>query len=182
MLLTKSKFIAGVQCLKRLYFMVHEPELAAQPDESDEAIIEQGREVGLLAQRLFPAGVVVGARNREEAVRATRELIQNPEIPAIFEGAFEHRGVFLRVDILQRRRDQRWRLIEVKSTTDVKDHHLDDIAIQHRVVSRSGVDLAASCLAYVSREYVYQGGPIDVLRFFKIKNFTLQVKTLHPAI
>src|SRR5258708_39272117 len=136
MLLTKSKFIAGVQCLKRLYFMVHEPELAAQPDESDEAIIEQGREVGLLAQRLFPAGVVVDAKNREEAVRATRELIDNPEIPAIFEGAFEHRGVFVRVDVLQRRRDQRWRLIEVKSTTDVKDHHLDDVAVQHRVVSR----------------------------------------------
>ena len=29
-----------------------------------------------------------------------------------------------------RRRDQRWRLIAVKSTADVKDHHLYDVAIQ----------------------------------------------------
>jgi D-alanine-D-alanine ligase-like ATP-grasp enzyme len=40
-------------------------------------------------------------------------LIANPEVPAIFEAAFENGGVFVRVDILHRRRDGRWRLIEV---------------------------------------------------------------------
>ena len=182
MLLTKTKFVAGSQCLKRLYFIVHQPELAAQPDESDQSIIEQGQQVGLLARQMFPGGVAVESRDREQAIRTTRELIDNPEIPAIFEGAFEHRDVFVRVDILQRRPDQRWRLIEVKSTTDVKDHHLDDIAIQHRVVIRSAVDLAASCLAHVNREYVYEGGPIDARRFFKIKNLTGQVESLQPEI
>jgi predicted RecB family nuclease len=182
MLLTKSKFVAGVQCLKRLYLSVHQPELAAQPDKSSQSIIDQGQEVGLLAHQMFPGGMTVGFKVREQAIRATRELIQNPEVPAIFEAAFENRGVFVRVDILQRRQDQRWRLIEVKSTTDVKDHHLGDIAIQHRVVTRSGIDLAASCLAHVNREYVYQGGPIDVHRFFKIRNLTLQVERLQPEI
>jgi predicted RecB family nuclease len=182
MFITKSRFMAGTQCLKRLYLSVHEPELAAQPDESDQSIIEQGREVGLLAQQMFPGGVVVESRDREQAIRATRELIANPQVPAVFEGAFEHRDVFVRVDILQRRRDQRWRLIEVKSTTAAKDHHRDDVAIQHRVVIRSGVDVAASCLAHVSREYVYDGGPIDVHRFFKIKNLTQQVERLQPEL
>jgi hypothetical protein len=74
MLLTKSKFVAGEQCLKRLYLLVHEPELGAQPDESDQSIIEQGQQVGLLARQMFHGGVVVDAKNREEAVRATREL------------------------------------------------------------------------------------------------------------
>jgi hypothetical protein len=182
MLITKSRFVAGVQCLKRLYFMVHSPELAVQPDESGQAIIDQGREVGLLAQEMFPGGVAVESRDREQAIRMTRELIANREVPAIFEGAFEHRDVFARVDILQRRRDQRWRLIEVKSTTDVKDHHIGDVAIQHRVVSRSGVDLAASCLAHVNRTYVYEGGTIDAHRFFKIRNLTRQVGKLQPEI
>ena len=75
----------------------------------------------------------------------------------------------MRVDVLHRRKDGRWRLIEVKSTTDVKDHHLEDVAIQHRVVTRSGVDLAASCLAHVNRDYVYEGGAIDASRFFRIQ-------------
>jgi hypothetical protein len=102
MLITKSKFLAGNQCLKRLYWIVHSPELAAQADESDQSIIEEGREVGLLARQMFPGGVAVESRDREQAIRATGELIANPEVPAIFEGAFEYRDVFVRVDILHR--------------------------------------------------------------------------------
>jgi hypothetical protein len=83
---------------------------------------------------------------------------------------------------LQRRKDKRWRLIEVKSTTEVKDHHLDDVAIQHWVVTRSGVDLAASCLAHVSRDYVYEGGPIDTSRFFRIRKLTRQVEKLQAEL
>jgi hypothetical protein len=51
--------MAGVQCLKRLYLQVHEPELAAQPNGADESNIEQGREVGMLARELFPGGIEV---------------------------------------------------------------------------------------------------------------------------
>jgi hypothetical protein len=98
------------------------------------------------------------------------ELTANPAVPAIFEGAFEHGGVVIRVDVLHRRRDGRWRLIEVKSTADLKDHHLDDVSIQARVVSGWGVDLASVCLAHVNRSYVFQGGTIDARRFFRIRN------------
>ena len=99
--------------------------------------MEQGREVGKLARRLFPGGVEVRTGDPEEAIRITQELIANPDIPAIFEAAFEHDGVFVRVDILHRRRDGRWRLIEVKSSASLKEEHLEDVAIQYRVVSRT---------------------------------------------
>ena len=181
--ISKSKFVAGCQCLKRLYLQVHEPELAAEPDAAAGAIIEQGREVGILARQLFPGGVVVPSdQSLGEAIRATRELIANPDVSAIYEATFKHGGVLVRVDILHRRRDGRWLLIEVKSSTDVKEHHVGDVAIQHRVVTRSGVNLAASCLAHVNREYVYEGGPIDVHRLFKIRNLTRQVERLQPEL
>jgi Domain of unknown function(DUF2779) len=181
--ISKSKFVAGVQCLKRLYLQVHELEVAAEPDAASEAIFEQGREVGLLARRMFPGGVEVDcSAGLDGAIRATRELIANPAVPAIFEGTFEHGGVLVRVDILQRRRDGRWRLLEVKSTTDLKEHHLDDVAIQARVVSRSGLDLAASCLMHVNRNYVFQGGPIDVRQFFRIRNLTRRIVKLNPKV
>jgi Domain of unknown function(DUF2779) len=183
MRISKSKFMAGCQCLRRLYWQMHEPELAEQPDSATEAIIEQGRDVGRLARTLFPGGVeVFSEHGLDEAIRATRGLIGNRDVPAIFEGTFEHNGVLVRVDVLHRRKDERWRLIEVKSTTDVKDHHVDDVAIQHRVVSRSGIDLASSCLAHVNREYVYQGGRIDAHHFFKIRNLTRQVERLQPEL
>jgi hypothetical protein len=85
MRISKSKYIAGVQCLKRLYWQVHEPGMAAEPAASDHAIMEQGREVGLPRQ-MFPGGVGVdGSAGLEQAIRATRELIANREIRAIFE-------------------------------------------------------------------------------------------------
>ncbi len=180
--ISKSRFVAGAQCLKRLYWQVHEPELAGSPDAAAVPIMEQGRQVGLLARQLFPNGVEVPFGDSEQAIRTTRELIANPEVPAIFEAAFENGGVFVRVDILHRRRDRRWRLIEVKSTADLKEQHLDDVAIQYRVVSRSGLDLASACLAHVNRNYVFQGGSIDVRRFFKIRNLTRQVEGLQPKL
>jgi predicted RecB family nuclease len=182
MKLSKSRFVAGCQCLRRLYWQVHEPELAAQPDAAAEAIIQQGHEVGMLARTLFPGGVEVDcSRGLADAILTTRELIANPEIPAIFEGAFEHQNVLVKVDILHRRRDGRWRLIEVKSTTNVRDHHIEDVGIQYRILSRSGLDVASSCLAHVNRNYV-RDGEIDPRRFFRIRNLTRRVERLQPKL
>lgn len=182
MRISKSKFVAGVQCLKRLYLQVHQPELAAEPDASSEAIIQQGREVGILARRLFPGGVEVCERSLDQAIRVTRELVANRNVPTIFEAVFENGGVLVKTDILHRRRDGRWRLIEVKSTTDIKDHHLNDVGIQHRVVSRSGLDVAGVWLAHVNRGYVLDSGSIDVRRFFKIRNLTRQVERVQRKL
>lgn len=182
MRISKSKFVAGCQCVKRLYWQVHEPELAARPDAATEAIMQQGQEVGMLARQLFPGGVEVRSdRGLDEAICATRELAANPAVPAIFEGVFQHDGVLVRVDALHRRRDGRWRLVEVKSSTAVKEQHLDDVAIQYRVVSRSGLDIGSCCLAHVNRNYV-RGGAIDPRRFFKIRNLTRRIQRLQPKL
>jgi uncharacterized protein DUF2779 len=183
MKISKSRFMAGVQCLKRLYWQVHQPELAGTPDTAAVAIMEQGREVGLLARQMFPGGVEVdGSAGLDEAIRITRELVADREVPAIFEGTFENGGVLVRVDILQRRRDNRWRLLEVKSTTDLKDQHLADIGIQSRVVSRSSMNLASVCVMHVNRNYVFEGGAIDVRQFFKIRNLTRRIARLDPKL
>lgn len=182
MRISKSKFVAGVQCLKRLYLQVHQPELAAEPDAAAEAIMEQGIDVGMLARRVFLGGVEVDcSRGLGEAIRTTRELVANREVPAVFEAVFEHQNVLVKVDILHRRRDGRFRLIEVKSSTDVKQEHLDDVGIQYRVVSCSGLELASVCLAHVNRNYT-RDGAIDPKRFFKIRNLTRRVQRLQPKL
>jgi hypothetical protein len=183
MRLSKSKFVAGVQCLKRLYLQVHSPELAAEPDGATEAIMQQGHDVGMLARKLFPGGVEVDcSRGLDHAIRATRELVANRQIPAIFEGAFEDGGVLVRVDVLHRRADGRLRLIEVKSSASLKEEHLDDVAIQYRVLSRCGLDVGSCCLAHVNRSFVFRGGSVDPWRFFRIRNVTRQVARLQPKL
>ena len=182
MRISKSKFIAGCQCLKRLYLQVHQPELATEPDAAAETIMQQGHDVGMLARRLFPGGVEVCERSLDQAIRATRELVANREIPAIFEGTFEDCGVLVRVDVLHRRADGRLRLIEVKSSASLKEEHLDDVAIQYRVLSRCGLDVGSCCLAHVNRSFVYRSGSVDPWRFFRIRNVTRQVARLQPKL
>jgi predicted RecB family nuclease len=180
--ISKSKYMAGVQCLKRLYLLVYSPELGQGKTAADFARFDQGRQVGKLAQQLIPGGVGVRTGDHEEAIRITQAFIATPDIPAIFEAAFEHEGVFVRVDILHRRRDGRWRLIEVKSSASMKEEHLEDVAIQYRVVSNCGLNVASCHLATVNRQYVFPGGDIDSWRFFRIRNLTRKVQRLQPKL
>ena len=182
MIISKSKFVAGWQCLKRLYLLVHKPDSADDVDAGDFALMEQGQQVGELARGLFPGGILVEAASLGDSIRITRELLARPDVPAIFEGAFEHGGVYVRVGILQRCRGSRWRLIEIKSSASLKDEHLPDVAIQSHVLTESGIDLASCFLAHVNRAYIYPGGAIDPWRFFRIKNVTRRIESLLPKV
>lgn len=178
MKISKSKFMAGVQCLKRLYWQVDQPDdWETYPDAGQQAVIKQGKEVGRLAHQLFPGGVEVEAsrKNLGDAVRITKELIANRSVPAIFEATFVQGGMLVRVDILQRRDKNRWRLLEVKSTADLKDYHLYDVGIQSRVVARSGIKLSSSNLIHLNSGYVFQGGSFDLKRLFRVRNLTRQL-------
>ena len=45
--ISKSNYVAGVQCLKRLYLQIHQPELAAQAEASESRDHGAGLEVGV---------------------------------------------------------------------------------------------------------------------------------------
>ena len=180
--LSKSKFLSGLQCHKRLYLEITHPELAEPPDPSTQAILAMGTEIGLLAQRRFPGGVLVGPalRSRDAAVTLTARLIQDPNTPAIFEGAFEYEGVVVRVDVLERVRHAEgahsaWRLIEVKSSTRVKDVHLNDLAIQRHVLIGAGLDIVDTCLMHIDTRYLYTGGEVDLGALFELEDVSAPV-------
>ncbi|HYL81185.1 MAG TPA: DUF2779 domain-containing protein, partial [Candidatus Acidoferrum sp.] len=162
---------------------MHSPDLATKPDEQQQAILDMGTEVGELARQRFPGGVLVEADHRHptEALRRSAELLADPSVPAIFEGAFEHDRVLVRVDILERVRSEpggapQWRLIEVKSSTRVKDIHIDDLALQTYVLTGAGVELAGSWLLHINTQYVYQGGEVDLERLFALHELTKTVE------
>jgi len=119
--LSKSKFLAALQCDKRLYLQVHHPELATPRDAATQAILDMGSEIGVLARRRLPSGVLVDSAYRriKEALTQTAELMANPSVPAIFEAALYFDSVLIRVDILERvtKADgtTQWRLIEVQA-------------------------------------------------------------------
>lgn len=187
--LSKSKFLSGLQCHKRLYLEVHQPALATKPDAATQAMFDMGTEVGELARSRFPGGVLVtaGHRQTEAALAQTAELVQDSTVPAIFEAAFLHGGVLIRADIMERvfledGQPGGWRLIEVKSSTKVKDVHLEDLAVQSDVILGAGLTLASVCLMHINTGYFYRDGAIDLTELFAIEDLSEAVAQRRAAV
>ncbi|WP_447976983.1 DUF2779 domain-containing protein [Candidatus Nitrospira bockiana] len=186
--LSKSKFVAGLQCHKRLYLEVHAPELATPPDASTQAILDMGTEIGSLARRRFPGGILVEADHRHstDALMRTQALVEDPTVAAIFEGAFVFEHILIRVDVLERVADvdggTAWRLIEVKSATRVKEVHIEDLALQAYVLNGLGFRLAASCLMHINTQYVFDGGAVDLMQLFALQDVSGPVALKQPSV
>lgn len=182
--LSKSKFLAGLQCLKRLYLLCYQPELAEAPGEQKQAIFDQGKEVGLLAQKAFPSGIPISEDHlhHQEAVIRTKELIVDKSVPAIFEAAFNFENILVRVDILERLPRNRWRLIEVKMSTGAKDYHLPDVAIQKYVLEQCGLKVSEACLTHLNRDYVYNGKRYQLDELFTTNNLEKELRSVENEL
>ncbi|HEX2056456.1 MAG TPA: DUF2779 domain-containing protein [Nitrospiraceae bacterium] len=179
--LSKSRFLAALQCEKRLYLEVYRPELGTPPDAAARAMLNMGQEIGVLARRRFPGGVLVDSSHRraKAALLKTAELMVDPAVPAIFEAALYFDSVLVRIDILERLADTggktRWRLIEVKASTRMKDIHADDVAVQYYVAQGAGLRIAEAGVMHVNSHYVYEGGEPNLEQLFTWRDLTEEV-------
>jgi uncharacterized protein DUF2779 len=171
--LTKSRYMAGLQCEKRLWLRAHSPEPTGEPVIGSWS--SMGIEVGEAARLLFPGGVLILRELEIDAAVARTQALVGRGVPAIFEGAFRHEGKLVRADILERLPDGRWRLAEVKSSLDVQPEHIDDLAYQAFALRAVGLDLAAIELIHVNSEYLRGDGPIRWSEYFRHRDLTAQV-------
>src|SRR6266513_5830200 len=138
--LSKSRYTAGVQCHKLLWWRVHEPlAVQLQPDKVLQDRFDQGAHVGTLARTRFPGGVLIDLPHTAvaERVKLTRKLIDDGA-PAIFEASFLADNTFVAVDIL-RPDGKGFHLTEVKAANSQEEEHLADAAVQVYVLKQSGI-------------------------------------------
>lgn len=57
--LSKSKYLVGLQCPKRLWLEANRRDLLSPPSPARERVFSQGHEVGRLARNRFPGGVLI---------------------------------------------------------------------------------------------------------------------------
>src|SRR5213079_466793 len=68
--LAKCRFTSGLQCHKKLWWEVHEPDaLELQPDKVLQDLFDQGRQVGELARTRYPGGVLIDLPHDARAER-----------------------------------------------------------------------------------------------------------------
>lgn len=166
--LSKSRYLAGRQCPKRLWLTVHCPEDASAVAGSQRSIMEMGTAVGRAARALFPGGVLIDetSKHHRAAVAQTQSLIADESTPALFEAAFEHGGVRIRVDVLERLGPGRFGLREVKASSRVKGVHPSDLAIQLWVLRGAGLEVSSAELVHINSKYVHTTPEIDWPQYF----------------
>ncbi|HEY2857935.1 MAG TPA: DUF2779 domain-containing protein [Terracidiphilus sp.] len=97
-------------------------------------------------------GVLIEGGHRDpERIPRTRAAI-DAGTSVIFEGCFEEDGVFCAVDVLEKNGDG-WTLIEVKSSSEVKDYHYPDVAVQAHVVKKAGLKVTRMEVMHLNREF-----------------------------
>jgi hypothetical protein len=179
--LSKTQFTRGLQCHKSLWLYRNRPELRSEPDAATRARFDAGREVGIVAQQLFPEGTLIGFEQSEfrEKIRATKAAMEQG-VRTIYEATFSHDGVLVMVDILHKG-TRGWEIYEVKSTTEVKGHHIPDAAVQYSVLRGSGLRVSRASIVHVNNEYVREGD-LKVKDLFHIEDVTAQVQDLQVFV
>ncbi len=180
-ILSKSKFIRGLQCPRSLWLYVHMYELIPPPDEARKARFHEGKEVGRIATGLFPGGkeiVYKGSSLQEKASLTTKWIEEG--VSTIYEATFVHDGVAVMVDILHRG-EEGWEIYEVKGSTQVKDIYIDDVAIQFYVARGAGLPILKASLVYLNNEYV-RDGDLNLSELFVLEDLTRVVLSRQVSI
>lgn len=175
--LSKSKYTRFCQCPKMLWLDTYRPELAVQ----DPALLrrfQEGNEVGDLAMGLlgnFVETTVYTAEGKLDIpsmLKNTKKyLIEGRE--NICEAAFSKNGCYCAVDILHKT-EGGYEIYEVKSSTELKDVYLWDVAYQRWVLEQSGLKIVKTYIAYIDNTYVRQGD-IDIHKLFAVEDVSAAI-------
>ena len=179
--ISKSLFLLGLQCRKQFWLKIHEREIFPPVDEATQAIFDQGHEIGILAQSLFPEGIMVEGNHRNFNAIATRTSELLVDRRPLFEGGFLVDSGFARVDILNPVDGDEWELIEVKSGTSVKEVNVFDTAFQLHLCEKSGLRVRRTVLMHLNRSYTREGD-LDVSELFALEDVTSEVQSALPFV
>lgn len=161
--LSKSKILSFRQCPKRLWLEIHRP-TEREDTAATQASFDVGHEVGTIARRLYdPEGegrlIEISKGNFGAAFAETGEALASSR--PVFEAALTGGGALALADVMLPGRKggkKAWKIVEVKSSTEVKDYHRDDVAVQAFVARKAGVPIRSIAVAHVDNSWVYPGG------------------------
>lgn len=173
--ISKSRFVSGIQCSKKLYFDIFRKDLKPIISEQQELLFSTGHEIGELAQKAFPNGKDASPENYydfSKSIQETKDWI-NSDVKTIYEAAFSANGVLAALDILHQTENERW-AIEVKSSSEVKKYHLTDASLQYWVMDKSGFKPDKFFLMHINTAYV-KDGIINPNELFTLADITNEV-------
>jgi hypothetical protein len=178
MLLTKSKFLIGLECPKCFWKAMNESN-KEELSNQEEQIIKQGTQVGELAKKLFNNSIDLSNKDFKSNIDATTDCLYLNHV--IFEAGFKVDNLYARIDILVPNSDESYDIVEVKSSTKVEDKHIYDVAFQKYVCEKAGVSINQCYVLYINNSYI-KNGDIDLGHLFVKENVTDRVERFYAEV
>jgi hypothetical protein len=178
-MLSKSRYLNGIQCPRLLWISCNEPERIPKPDAATQHVFDQGRFVGELAKKLFPNGIDIPQGDFMENIATTKELLAKRK--PLFEAGIRSEKIYCRVDILNPVNDDEWGIVEIKSSTSVKDVHIDDVSFQKFCCEKAGLKIKTCKLGFINNQYVKEG-EIDPTKLFVLEDISTRVEETADSI
>jgi hypothetical protein len=178
-LLSKSKYLTGLQCPKYLWLQIHESERIPEVDAATQYIFDQGHLVGEYAKKLFPGGVDIPHDGFMENIAATRKLLA--ERKPLFEAGILYGNIYSRLDILNPVDEDEWEIIEIKSGTSVKEVYVDDVAFQKFCCEKAGLGIRSCKLGFINKQFV-KNGEIDPRGLFILEDISTRVEEISAGL
>ena len=136
-LLSKSKYIRGLQCDRALWLDVFNPRLARYSAEQMRRF-DRGREFEYTFKDTFPDGIDISAelkRNVDAYPGLTAMYLDKEEEVDLFEAGFLYDDVLVLADVVHKDHDGILDIYEVKSGNVLSETYKRDAALQHYVIS-----------------------------------------------
>lgn len=136
-LLSKSKYIRGLQCDRALWLDVYNPRLAKYTREQMQRF-DRGREFEYAFKDTFPNGIDISAelkRNVDAYPELTAIYLDKEETVDLFEAGFLYDDVLVLADVVHKNTDGSLDIYEVKSGNALSETYKRDAALQHYIIS-----------------------------------------------
>lgn len=169
-LLTKSKYLSGLECPRNVWIGFNEPEKIRKLTIAEEFKISEGIKIGEMAKKLFPDGIDLPT-DHQENLKASKDCLRDKK--PLFEAGFEFNNCYSRADILDPIGNE-WDIIEVKSGTKVKDVHVHDVSFQKYVYEGNGLKIRKCFLLHLNKEYI-RNGDLNIKQLFEKEDITDEV-------
>jgi hypothetical protein len=160
--LSKSQLLSFRICQKRFWLEVKQPALsdvAAKETVRFKIWLQLKAKARQLYDPLKQGEVIEAADDGDKGLFRRSKNVLTGSVP-IFDAGFASDGVQITADIMTPTinvGNRAWRMIHVRSSTLVRDHHYDDIAIQAFAARRAGVPLVGIALAHIDSNWTYRG-------------------------
>ena len=168
-LLTKSKYIHGLNCKKFIWLEFNAPEELPGITKATQQRFDEGYQIEQLAKTKFKDALTASDDNFGKALEKSKSLLK--ERKPLFEASFIANNCYARADVLMPVGKNEWDIIEIKSGTTAKEHHFQDVSFQKYIYESAGLKINKCFIMRLNNQYVRKG-ELNVDELFLLSDIT----------